>query len=195
MTPVPNSGYHSREVVMKINVFLVLVVGCILLLGLSCNTARASMTTTTYTFTSVPESITTTYTTTITETDTNTITSTQTVTNTSTVTQTISAPPTTITVTPTPSPTTPASFDVEINYDTFIPATITVPVGATVTWSHLDREADSAVWYHTVTSETGLFDSGLLTFGDIFSYTFTEPGTYHYYNKELPYRRGIVIVE
>jgi len=95
----------------------------------------------------------------------------------------------------TPPPTTSASFEVEINGDTFIPATITVPVGAMVTWVHRDREADSAVWFHNVTSETGLFDSGLLAFGDTFSYTFTEPGTFNYYNKEFPYRRGTVIVE
>ena len=91
--------------------------------------------------------------------------------------------------------TTPVSFEVEINGDTFIPANITVPVGATVTWIHRDREADSAVCFHNVTSETGLFDSGLLAFGDTFSYTFTERGTFNYYNYEFPYRRGTVIVE
>lgn len=95
----------------------------------------------------------------------------------------------------TPPLTTPVSFEVEINADTFIPANITVPVGATVTWIHRDREADTAVWFHNVTSETGLFDSGLLAFGDTFSYTFTEPGTFNYYNKEFPYRHGTVIVE
>ena len=120
-----------------------------------------------------------------------------------TTTPTTTSPTTTpLTTSPTTTPpqtttptTTPVSFEVEINYDTFIPANITVPVGATVTWIHRDREADSAVWFHNVTSETGLFDSGLLAFGDTFSYTFTERGTFNYYNKEFPYRHGTVIVE
>ena len=108
------------------------------------------------------------------------------------------SPPTTTPTTtpPTTTPlTTPVSFEVEIIGDTFIPANIHVPVGATVTWIHIDREADSAVWFHNVTSETGLFDSGLLGFGDTFSYTFTEPGTFNYYNKEFSYRSGTVVVE
>ena len=111
-----------------------------------------------------------------------------------TTTPTTTSPTTTPPQTTTPT-TTSVSFEVEINYDTFIPANITVPVGATVTWIHRDREADSAVWFHNVTSETGLFDSGLLAFGDTFSYTFTERGTFNYYNKEFPYRHGTVIVE
>ena len=120
-------------------------------------------------------------------------------TTTPTTTSPTTTPPQTTTPTttsPTTTPlTTPVSFEVEINYDTFIPANITVPVGATVTWIHRDREADSAVWFHNVTSETGLFDSGLLAFGDTFSYTFTERGTFNYYNNEFPYRHGTVIVE
>ncbi len=142
------------EEAVKIHIFLLLAINCILFLGFSCGESKPSPTT-------LPA-------------------------------MTIS-PTTTPPQTTTPL-TTPVSFEVEINGDTFIPANITVPVGATVTWIHRDREADSAFWFHNVTSETGLFDSGLLAFGDTFSYTFTERGTFNYYNKEFPYRRGKVIV-
>ena len=52
---------------------------------------------------------------------------------------------------------------------------VTVPVGTTVKWVH------SAPVPHTVTSDDGLFDSGTLTNGGSFSYTFDQPGTFAYY--------------
>ena len=57
----------------------------------------------------------------------------------------------------------------------FMPATLSVKVGATVTWVNEDTVA------HTVTSEgSTLFDSGNLPTGGTFSFTFTRAGTYHY---------------
>ena len=47
-------------------------------------------------------------------------------------------------------------------------------VGDTVTWTNTD---DSP---HTVTAEGGAFDSGNMDPGAIFSFTFTQPGTYTY---------------
>lgn len=57
----------------------------------------------------------------------------------------------------------------------FAPATLTVKEGTTITWTN----GDSVV--HTVTSDTGIFDSGDLAKGQTFSYTFTTAGTYPYH--------------
>jgi plastocyanin len=57
----------------------------------------------------------------------------------------------------------------------FNPATLTVKVGTTVTWTNQDPVV------HTVTSDTGLFDSGDMAQGATFSYTFTTAGTYIYH--------------
>jgi plastocyanin len=57
----------------------------------------------------------------------------------------------------------------------FSPDTLTIKAGTTVTWTNQDDVN------HTVTSYTGLFDSGELGKGGTFSYTFTQPGTYKYH--------------
>ncbi len=64
----------------------------------------------------------------------------------------------------------------------FTMASITVPVGTTVTWTSTALQAP-----HTVTSVTGvggdpdgLFNSGDLPTGAVFSYTFNEPGIFNY---------------
>lgn len=57
----------------------------------------------------------------------------------------------------------------------FSPQTITVPVGSTVTWTN------SGNMPHTVTSDTGLFNSGSLSPGSTYSVSFGVAGTYHYY--------------
>jgi LPXTG-motif cell wall-anchored protein len=55
----------------------------------------------------------------------------------------------------------------------FVPKTITVSVGTTVTWSNNGQSA------HTVTGSA--FNSGNLNPGQSFSHTFTAPGTYAYH--------------
>jgi plastocyanin len=52
---------------------------------------------------------------------------------------------------------------------------VTIDVGTTVVWVNKERGK------HTTTSDVGLFDSGDQPMGNIYQYTFTEPGTYHYY--------------
>jgi plastocyanin len=56
----------------------------------------------------------------------------------------------------------------------FSPSSITIPVGGTVTWAWVEG-------VHSVTSDTGLFDSGIRTAGATFQFTFTAPGDYEYY--------------
>jgi len=67
--------------------------------------------------------------------------------------------------------------EVEVGDNFFQDKTITIAVGDTVTWKV------EGTFGHTVTSDTGVFESGQdpLQQGDTFSFTFNEPGTYPYY--------------
>jgi plastocyanin len=76
----------------------------------------------------------------------------------------------------------------------FSPATITVPVGTTVTWTN-----DSASGAeHTTTSDVqgtaNSWDSGITTKGQTFSHTFTQAGTFTYHCNVHTFMRGTVIV-
>ena len=57
----------------------------------------------------------------------------------------------------------------------FNPSTLTVKVGTNVTWINKDSMP------HTVTSDNGVFESGSLSNGQTFIYTFNTPGTYNYH--------------
>jgi plastocyanin len=72
----------------------------------------------------------------------------------------------------------------------FSPASVTLVIGVnnTVTWTNNDYSI------HTVTSNTGLFDSGLLNHGNSWTYTFTAPGTYGYHCSIHPFMTGTVRV-
>jgi plastocyanin len=78
-----------------------------------------------------------------------------------------------------------------IKIDNFVfgPQTITVPVGATVTWTNSDDIP------HTAVSTDGVFKSKVLDTDEKFSYTFTKPGTYAYYCTIHPKMTGTVIVK
>ena len=52
---------------------------------------------------------------------------------------------------------------------------LTVAVGTTVTWTNNDSIA------HTATSDTGVWDSGILSPAQSFSFTFAQAGTYPYH--------------
>jgi manganese oxidase len=77
--------------------------------------------------------------------------------------------------------TTANSNQVICKNNKFVPDTLTVKVGTTVTWVNQDG------YVHTVTSGTspsdrsGLFDSGNLNGGETFSFTFDKAGTYDYF--------------
>jgi plastocyanin len=65
--------------------------------------------------------------------------------------------------------------EVEIEDFQFRPKVLVISVGTTVKFANKDRAP------HTATSDTGIFDSGYLSKGQEWFYTFTEPGTYPYY--------------
>ncbi len=90
------------------------------------------------------------------------------------------------TTTPTAEPRAATVNSVEIKGFAFNPATITVAKGTTVTWTNKDSAA------HTVTGSG--FDSGSLSKGQTFSYTFNEAGTFDYICTIHPSMKGKVIV-
>jgi plastocyanin len=74
----------------------------------------------------------------------------------------------------------------------FGPDVVTVVIGKnnTVYWVN-DDVAD-----HTATSDTaGIFDSGVLSPGGSYQFTFTTPGTYSYHCSLHPWMQGTVIVK
>lgn len=87
------------------------------------------------------------------------------------------------------APATPqAGNAVSINNFKFDPATITVPVGTTVTWTNQDEEP------HTIAAKDGSFHSpGLDTHGS-YSFTFSTPGTFDYICSIHPFMTGTVVV-
>ena len=76
----------------------------------------------------------------------------------------------------------------------FLPYSLDVRVGDTVTWNNIDTAA------HTVTSGSisdgadGLFDSSLFMSGSTFEVTFDETGTFDYFCMVHPWMTGQVIV-
>ncbi len=92
---------------------------------------------------------------------------------------------------PADSQSAPKTVNVDIKEFKYQPETVTIKVGDTVVWTQVDEVK------HTVTIVTGpeSFDSGLLSAGKTFSYTFTKPGTYAYKCTPHPGMRGTVTVE
>lgn len=88
-----------------------------------------------------------------------------------------------------PVPPPPAAVTVNIIYDRavgqgrgvlyggeFRPREISLAAGGTVTWNNTDNQP------HTVISRDGLFDMTLQS-GDSANFTFTQNGTFNYYDK------------
>lgn len=93
-----------------------------------------------------------------------------------------------------PSPSqgpAPGENQVDIQGYAFNPSLITVSVGTTVTWTNLDSVV------HTVTSTGGpvSFDSGNLSQGQTWQFTFAQAGTYTYRCTPHSYMTGTVIVQ
>ena len=84
----------------------------------------------------------------------------------------------------------PAANEVAIDNFSFIPQTLTVPVGTTVTWINHDDVP------HTVLSvdKTTIVSPALDT-DDKFSFTFTAPGVYDYFCSLHPHMTGAVVVQ
>jgi len=82
--------------------------------------------------------------------------------------------------------------DVNINIDddSYRPRSITIAAGTIVRWENVGRHM------HTVTSDTGLWDSLEMDTGHTVRVCFAKPGTYHYHCTSHPDKmHGTVIVE
>lgn len=85
---------------------------------------------------------------------------------------------------------TSEKYQIKIDNFSFGPATLTVPVGTTVTWINQDDVP------HTVVSSEGkTLKSPVLDTDQKFSYTFATAGTYPYYCGIHPKMTGKVIVQ
>jgi amicyanin len=96
------------------------------------------------------------------------------------------SPPASASATDSPAPQ--GGTAVSISDFKFNPATLTVPVGTTVTWTNQDEEP------HTLAAKDGSFHSpGIDTHGT-YSFTFTTPGSYDYICSIHPFMTGTVVV-
>ncbi len=89
---------------------------------------------------------------------------------------------------PPPTPAAPVAGDVEMVDFAFGPATLTVPMGSTVTWGN------NGAAPHTVTDRAGAFDSGIVDAGGTYRRTFTDPGTFNYFCTLHPQMTGTLVV-
>lgn len=87
----------------------------------------------------------------------------------------------------TPAPV-PKAAAVRIDNFTFSPATLTVKVGTTITWTNGDDIP------HTVVASDKSFKSKVLDTGDQFSFTVTRPGTIGYFCSLHPHMTGKIVV-
>lgn len=70
----------------------------------------------------------------------------------------------------------------------FSPSTLNVKTGTTVTWINKDSTT------HDIVSDSGLFNSGNLTNGMSFSYTFNQTGSFPYHCSIHPSMTGTIVV-
>lgn len=96
---------------------------------------------------------------------------------------------------PSPTPTSGASSGVVIpagaeflGSNAFMPANLNVQAGTTVTWMNSDRDS------HTTTSDAPGWNSGTISPGRQFSFTFQTAGTYRYHCSFHPGMVGTVVV-
>jgi plastocyanin len=81
------------------------------------------------------------------------------------------------------------SAQIEMGDDFFKPAQLTIPAGTKVTWINHGTKA------HTVVGNDKLFDSGLVSVGGQFSYTYTAPGNYPYHCAPHAKMIGMIVVK
>ena len=82
-----------------------------------------------------------------------------------------------------------AAPQIIIEHQKYLPATLAVPAGTTVTWVNHDDDP------HTVTERTGQFSSPGLDTGESFSRRFTVPGTYVYFCALHPLMTATITVK
>lgn len=87
-----------------------------------------------------------------------------------------------------PSPAAAATRNVQITRTGFVPATVSIQLGDSVTW----RNADSTM--RQVVADNGSFASPILRPGRTFTHTFRASGTFRYRDTFRPRQRGTIRV-
>jgi len=81
-----------------------------------------------------------------------------------------------------------SAADIKIENYKFVPATLAVTIGTTVTWTNRDDDA------HKIVNKGDLFKSNDLDKDQKFSYTFSKAGTYPYFCSIHSQMSGTVVV-
>jgi len=96
------------------------------------------------------------------------------------------------TVTNAPGSSTPGCEETD---SCFIPSTVVITVGGTVTWDNTDNAAHTSSSGTAADGPDGVFDSSLIMAGGSYSHTFDTAGTFDYFCMVHPWMQGTVIVE
>jgi len=79
--------------------------------------------------------------------------------------------------------------------DCFIPSTVVITAGGTVTWENTDNAAHTATSGSPSDGPDGVWDSSLMMVNGSYSVTLDDEGTYPYFCMVHPWMQGTVIVE
>ena len=96
------------------------------------------------------------------------------------------------TVTNAPGSSTPGCEETD---NCFVPSTVVITAGGTVTWENTDTAAHTASSGTAAGGPDGVFDSSLVMAGGSYSVTLDDAGTYPYFCMVHPWMSGTVIVE
>src|SRR2546426_4101375 len=87
------------------------------------------------------------------------------------------------------APASAATSTVQIKSTGFVPATVTINQGDSVTWTNTDTKD------HQVVSNGGAFASAILNPGKTYTHAFASGGTYHYHYGLHPSLKGTITVK
>ena len=77
----------------------------------------------------------------------------------------------------------------------YLPSSLTIGTGTTVTWENIDTAAHLATSGTPAGGPDGVFDSGMIMAGGTFEYEFIDSGEFQYYCIVHPWMVGTVTVE
>ena len=97
-----------------------------------------------------------------------------------------------VTVTNAPGSSTPGC---ETTDNCFMPSTVVITAGGTVTWENTDNAAHTATSGSATDGPDGVWDSSLMMVNGSYSVTLDEAGTYPYFCMVHPWMSGTIIVE
>ena len=96
------------------------------------------------------------------------------------------------TVTNSPGSSTPGCENTD---NCFIPSTVVITAGGTVTWENTDNAAHTATSGSPSDGPDGVWDSSLMMVNGSYSVTLDDEGTYPYFCMVHPWMQGTVIIE